>query len=64
MNAAEALANYRETSDPAIIEAYVSFAKLPAAARQELLYFMICNASMILTGGATVTPVSAAGKDA
>lgn len=59
MNAEEALRNYRETSDPAIVAAYIEFAKLPIDARHELLYFMICNTNMLLTAGETITPVRA-----
>lgn len=51
MDAKAALAAYRESTDPRIREAFDSFSKLKAPERYELLYYMICNTNLLLTGG-------------
>lgn len=57
MKAKEALADYRKVSDPVILAALEEFNKLSPRERQELLYLMICNTNMLVTRGATVTPI-------
>ena len=61
MKAKEALADYRKASDPAALD---DFKTLSPMDRQELLYLMICNTNLLVTAGATVTPVPAATSEA
>lgn len=60
MKAKEALADYRKISAPPILAALEDFNTLSPRDRQELLYLMICNTNLLVTQGATVTPVPAA----
>ena len=57
MKAKEALADYRKASAPEILAALEDFKTLSPMDRQELLYLMICNTNLLVTAGATVTPV-------
>ena len=57
MKAKDALADYRKASAPEILAALEDFKSLSPMERQELLYLMICNTNMLVTAGATVTPV-------
>ena len=63
MKAKDALADYRKASDPAILSALADFKTLSPMDRQELLYLMICNTNLLVTAGATVTPVPAAAPE-
>ena len=51
MDAEAALKAYRESTDPRIKDAVKSFNNLPPFKKVELLYYMICNTNMLLTGG-------------
>ena len=51
MDAKAALKAYRDGADPRIKEAVDSFNLLTTAMKLELLYYMICNTNLLLTGG-------------
>ena len=44
-------------------DALADFKTLSPMDRQELLYLMICNTNLLVTAGATVTPVPAAAPE-